>query len=52
MSMWMILRIRFLSIRRMLLDLRRAKDPNSIECVRLACSIESQGNDVLLEELQ
>ena len=36
--MWMILRIRFLSIGRMLLDLRPAKDPSSIECVRLACS--------------
>jgi hypothetical protein len=36
--MWMILRIRFLSIGRMLLDLRPAEDPSSIECVRLACS--------------
>jgi hypothetical protein len=31
MSMWMILRIRFLSIGRMLLDLRPAEDPSSIE---------------------
>src|SRR5262249_6879996 len=38
MSMWMILRIRFLSIGRMLLDLRPAEDPSSIQCVRLACS--------------
>ena len=38
MSMWMILRIRFLSIGRMLFDLKPAKDPSSIECVRLACS--------------
>jgi uncharacterized BrkB/YihY/UPF0761 family membrane protein len=43
MSMWMILRIRFLSIGRMLLDLRPAEDPSSIECVRLACSTVRRG---------
>ena len=36
--MWMILRIRFLSIGRMLLDLRPAEDLSSIQCVRLVCS--------------
>jgi hypothetical protein len=41
--MWMILRIRFLSIGRMLLDLRPAEDPSSIECVRLACSTVRRG---------
>src|SRR5262249_22629619 len=43
MSMWMILRIRFSSIGRMLLDLRPAEDPSSIEFVRLACSTVCRG---------
>src|SRR5262245_17151497 len=40
MSMWMI---RFLSIGRMLLDLRPAEDPSSIGFVRLACSTVCRG---------